>query len=379
MAVKTATAPAKAGSKAAAKDAMAFSFADTIAGYVKRYDRNADAFTIETSDGREFTVGLTDTTNAQLVRNLGEPYADATAQMRDMLVPGRYMFTYGVFYPEGGDARLRGQAADLPGRARPRLRVREAGLVGQADLADGRLLHDGRSSPTGEPNWREYRVGIDMTGNKIGDRQETDTISRLIYGLSTAYHMTGEDRFLEAAEAGVEYLREHLRNVDSGEGVTYWYHAIEIDEPNEKKILASEFGDDYQAIPAYEQIYALVGPAQVFRITGDKRIQDDIDTTISLFERFFYDPELRRLLVAPRPDLVRRQERRAGPQPGAQELELGRRPHPGLPDQRLAGHRRGQVRSTCSSRSPTRSSSASRTTRTARSSRSGSTRTGATT
>ena len=40
------------------------------------------------------------------------------------------------------------------------------------------------SSRTGEPDWREYRVGIDMTGHKVGDRQETDTISRLIYGLS---------------------------------------------------------------------------------------------------------------------------------------------------------------------------------------------------
>ena len=122
------------------KDAMAFSFADTIAGYVKRYDRNADSFTMETSDGREFTVGLTDTTGAQIVRNLGEPYVDATAQMRDMLVPGRYLFTYGIFYPAGRDARLRRQDADVPGRACPRLRPREARLVGQADLPDGRLL-----------------------------------------------------------------------------------------------------------------------------------------------------------------------------------------------------------------------------------------------
>ena len=63
---------------------------------VRRHDRGLrqalrperGQFTIETSDGREFTVELTDTTNAQLVRNLGEPYADATGQMRDMLVPG---------------------------------------------------------------------------------------------------------------------------------------------------------------------------------------------------------------------------------------------------------------------------------------------------
>ena len=35
------------------------------------------------------------------------------------------------------------------------------------------------------------------------------------------------------------------------------------------KVFASEFGDDYDAIPAYEQIYALAGPIQTYRITGD--------------------------------------------------------------------------------------------------------------
>ena len=289
MAVKSATAApkAKAGPK---KDAMAFTFADTIAGYVKRYDRNSDSFTIETSDGREFTVGLTSTTNAQLVRNLGEPYADATAQLRDMLVPGRYLFTYGVFYPKGDTHVYDAKQVTFPGAhahdfvfEKPDWWVKQ--IYQMADFYYRAQFGDG------EPNWREYRVGVDMTGNKVGDRQETDTISRLIYGLSTAYHMTGEERFLKAAETGVEYLREHLRNVDTSEGITYWYHAIEVHEPSEKKILASEFGDDFQAIPAYEQIYALVGPAQLYRITGDKRIKSDIDATISLFERFFYDPE----------------------------------------------------------------------------------------
>ena len=106
-------APAKPGGKA--RDVMAFSFADTIAGYVKRYDRNADSFTMETSDGREFTVGLTDTTGAQIVRNLGEPYVDATAQMRDMLVPGRYLFTYGIFYPQGGTHVYDAKMITFPG------------------------------------------------------------------------------------------------------------------------------------------------------------------------------------------------------------------------------------------------------------------------
>src|SRR3972149_6193871 len=66
-----------------------------------------------------------------------------------------------------------------------------------------------------------------MTGAKTGDRQETDTISRLIYGLSTAYHMTGEDRFLKAAETGGEYLREHFQHRDPAEG-GYWSHVDPI-------------------------------------------------------------------------------------------------------------------------------------------------------
>jgi anti-anti-sigma factor len=284
----TKSAPAKA--KTEPKDLMAFSFSDTIAGYVKRYDRNTDRFTLETSDGRVFTVGITPTTNAQLVHNLGEPYADATGQMRDMLVPGRFLFTYGVFYPEAGGHVYDALTITFPGaRAHDYVFEKPDWWVKQiSHMAD---FYYRVEFGDGDPDWRQYRVGVDMTGHKIGDRQETDTISRLIYGLSTAYHMTGEDRFLKAAEAGVEYLRDHLRNVDTAENVTYWFHAIEIDEPNEKKILASEFGDDYQAIPAYEQIYALVGPAQVFRITGDRKIKEDIDNTISLFERFFYDTQ----------------------------------------------------------------------------------------
>lgn len=281
--------PATSGSTTASPSRMGFSFADTIAGYVTSFHGTSDTFGLRTSDGREFNVSLTDNTFALIIRNLGEPYADATSQMRDMLVPGRFLFAYGVFYPEGGEHAYEAKQITFVGRhANEYLFEKPDWWVKQIyQMADFYMRSE---FPTGTVDWRAYRVGIDMTGNKIGNRQETDTISRLIYGLSTAYQMTGEDRFLEAAEKGVEYLREHLRNDDASEGIVYWYHAIEIDEPNEKKILASEFGDDFDAIPAYEQIYALVGQAQVYRITGDPRIKADIDATIRLFDKFFYDP-----------------------------------------------------------------------------------------
>ena len=46
----------------------------------------------------------------------------------------------------------------------------------------------------------------------------------------------------------------------SDEDIVYWYHGIDVDGRREEKFLASEFGDDYDAIPVYEQIYALAGP-----------------------------------------------------------------------------------------------------------------------
>ena len=120
-------------------------------------------------------------------------------------------------------------------------------------------------------DYQNYRTTITLSGEKSQDnyRQETDTISRLVYGFATAYLLTGDDRYLEGAEKGTEYLREHMRFHDADEKIVYWYHGIDVHGDREEKIFASEFGDDFMAIPAYEQIYALVGPVQTYRITGD--------------------------------------------------------------------------------------------------------------
>src|SRR5262245_34011905 len=87
-------------------DKLTFTVSDMIAGYVTRRDAAGDSFGLKTTDGREFTVFLTSTTVAELMRNLGEPYHDATGQMREMLAPGRYLFAYGVFYPQGGSHKF---------------------------------------------------------------------------------------------------------------------------------------------------------------------------------------------------------------------------------------------------------------------------------
>jgi mannose/cellobiose epimerase-like protein (N-acyl-D-glucosamine 2-epimerase family) len=270
-----------------------FTFSDLIAGYVTSYDRSADIYSVKTSGGREFQIKLKGNTYAQLVRNLGDPYQDSTGQIRDMLVPGRYLFTYGVFYPESGGNVFEAQFIIFVGRKpdeyaqeRPDWWVRQIEQIGDF------YLH---AQFGDEPvDYRNYRTLIKLSGERERDnyRQETDTISRLIYGLSSAYMLTGQDRFLEAADKGTEYLREHHRFYDADENIVYWYHGIDVQGRRETKVFASEFGDDYYAIPAYEQIYALAGPIQNYRITGDPRILRDAELTVDLFDRFFLDRNL---------------------------------------------------------------------------------------
>ena len=272
---------------------MRFTFSDLIAGAVTGFDGERDSFGLRTADGREFEIALTPTSYAELVRNLGEPYVDATGQMRDMLAPGRYLFAYGVFYPEGdGDApRFEAKHIVFVGRTpydflfeRP-----DWWIIQVRSLADFYL----RAQFGGEEiDYRNYRTTLTLEGVRATThRQETDTISRLVYGFATAYLLTGEDRFLEAAEKGVGYLRDHMRMVDMGQGIAMWVHGIDVSGESERKVMGSEFGDDIDAIPAYEQIYALAGPAQTYRVTGDPLIMRDVEMTHELFNRFFLDRE----------------------------------------------------------------------------------------
>jgi anti-anti-sigma factor len=268
---------------------MHFTFSDTIAGSVVSFQADEDTFTLRTIDGRDFAVQITNQTFAEVTRNLGEPYIDATGQMREMLDRGRILFAYGIFYPESGDTTFEAKRIVFVGRRsqdfvfeRPDWWVQQV-----AEIAD---FYRNAQWPDGNIDFSVYRTHITLEGDKLpGTRQETDTISRLVYGFASAYLMTGEDRFLEVAEKGTEYLRDHMRTVDAAEGIAYWVHGVDTAGGKEKKILASEFGDDYDAIPAYEQIYALAGPTQTFRVTGDPRIQQDIELTHELFNRFFLD------------------------------------------------------------------------------------------
>jgi mannose/cellobiose epimerase-like protein (N-acyl-D-glucosamine 2-epimerase family) len=269
-----------------------FPFSDTVAGYVEAFDAAADSFVLRTPGGRKAGVRFAKGTYAWIANNLEEPRQWCTEQMREMLVPGRFVFVYGIYYPEGGGYTYEAQYLVFVGRRPGEFHfekqdwwVKQVRSLGEFYLK--------AQFPSGTVDYDDYRTTITLNGEKAKDnyRQETDTISRLVYGFATAYMMTGDERFLEGAERGTEYLRDHMRFLDVDENIVYWYHGIDVHGRQETKIFASEFGDDFDGIPAYEQIYALAGPVQTYRVTGDPRIRRDAEMTVDLFDRFFLDKE----------------------------------------------------------------------------------------
>jgi mannose/cellobiose epimerase-like protein (N-acyl-D-glucosamine 2-epimerase family)/anti-anti-sigma regulatory factor len=268
-----------------------FTFSDLISGYVTAFDPDTDVVGLRTSDGRAFSLQLTDSTYAEFIRNLGEGY-QSVDDLRNLLAPGQLLFAYGIHYPDGAPFKFEAKHLVLTGPTDEEHRF-EQPLWWVHQIRELANFYIRAEFGTDVIDYRNYRTTLNLEGEKVGGtfRQETDTISRLVYGFATAYLLTGDDTFLEAAEKGTQYLRDHMRSVDTAAGIIYWSHAIDVDGDEERKVLASEFGDDYDAIPAYEQIYALAGPTQTYRITGDPQILDDIHKTITLFDKFFLDPD----------------------------------------------------------------------------------------
>jgi mannose/cellobiose epimerase-like protein (N-acyl-D-glucosamine 2-epimerase family) len=265
-----------------------FTFSDTISGVLGPRADAADAVPLTTADGREFSVRLDAEPNARILRNLGEPYIGAS--LDELAQPGRDVFASGVFYPGAHGPRFDAKDLVFPGRAPGEYRFEEPGWWVRQLEAIAAFYRKAQFG-TGPVDFRDYRTEIRLGGDKTASHvQETDTISRLVYGMATAYLLTGKDEYLDVAEKGTEYLRAHMRFVDGDNDVVYWYHGIRVDGDFERKLFTSEFSDDYKAIPMYEQIYALAGPVQTYRVTADRRIRSDADATLRLFERFYADP-----------------------------------------------------------------------------------------
>lgn len=272
-----------------------FTFSDLISGYVTSFDESSKLVSLKTSDGRTYEAKLTSNTYAKQTQNLGEGWPDRTEGLHKLLVPGQMVFIYGTFFPED---KIKFEANYLIFAGDDKDQYRYADEQGwwikQIDEIAALYCKWQFNAPEQTIDYHNYRTVISLTGGKKNEDylQETDTISRMVYGMACAYMLTGKELYLEAAEKGTEYLRDKMRFTDTDTGLIYWYHGQKIGVTGEEqKLLVSEFGDDYDCIPAYEQIYALAGPVQTYRLTGDPRILEDAEKTVNLFNECFKDPE----------------------------------------------------------------------------------------
>ena len=135
-----------------------------------------------------------------------------------------------------------------------------------------------------------YQTNLNILGLPKDDNiQEMATLSRLIYGLSSAFLMSGDLRFYMAAKAGVEFQRDAFRSLSADGRYCFWAFGRRRGKYGTKLIIPSENPDDLGTIPCYEQIYALAGLAQFYRITADWEVLHDIRRTVQSFEDFFRD------------------------------------------------------------------------------------------
>ena len=211
---------------------------------------------------------------------------------------GRQLSIQGVYQQNGSEARYEARAVKLMHSDPARFVFEETHwwLVQTSQLADRILDHlfDARRSYTIDDFSKFYRTQLNIVGMPVDENiQESAVLSRLTYDLSSAYLLTGAERYFLAAKAAVTYLREAFRS-DSHDGeYCFWAYGRRRNregERGETLIIPSMNADDQGAIPLYEQIYALAGLTQFYRITLDWEVLDDIRRTINSFQSFYHDP-----------------------------------------------------------------------------------------
>eukprot|EP00026_Physarum_polycephalum_P001674 Phypoly_transcript_01676.p1 GENE.Phypoly_transcript_01676~~Phypoly_transcript_01676.p1 ORF type:complete len:873 (+),score=105.89 Phypoly_transcript_01676:492-3110(+) len=133
-----------------------------------------------------------------------------------------------------------------------------------------------------------YLSNLDITFRPTNNRvQESATLSRLIFGLSSAFLLTGCVRYFDAAKAGVEFLRKNFRSTSSDGRVVIWASK----RVKGVMMIKKKKKNDKNAIPLYEQIYCLAGLTQFYRITQDWGVLDDIMKTVYGFQKHYHDAE----------------------------------------------------------------------------------------
>jgi mannose/cellobiose epimerase-like protein (N-acyl-D-glucosamine 2-epimerase family) len=283
----------------------------TVTGAVISVDPQKLSFCVKARSGDTFDMHVGPSTYYQVVRNLDgvdrdrvpePPGVDGSDSLRYGLMKyvsvGRTVSVSGVYQENGNDSRFEARAVRLMHSEVGRYIFEETHwwIVQTMQMADRILDHlfDARRSYSIDDFSKFYRTQLNILGQPIDDTtQECAVLSRLIYDLSSAYLLTGAERYYKAARAAVDYLREAFRSLSHDGQYIFWAFGrrrFQEGEKGESLIIASLGPDDVGTLPLYEQIYALAGLTQFYRITLDWEVLEDIRRTINTFQAFYHDP-----------------------------------------------------------------------------------------
>lgn len=283
----------------------------TIAGTVVGIDLAVPSFTVEARSGDKFDAIAGPSTYYQVMSNLDglgrdrvasparEPSEnDIVYSLRKYISTGRPVFVHGIYQENDDRQRFEARAVYLLHSDPGRYLFEETHWwpTQTNQMADRILDHlfDAKRSYTIDDFSKFYRTNLNILGQPVDDTvQECAVLSRLLYDLSSAYLMTGAERYLLAARAAANYLREAFRSLSHDGRYCFWAYGRRRNtqgERGEYLLFASMGPDDVGTIPLYEQIYALAGLTQFYRITLDWEVLEDIRRTINSFQDFFWDP-----------------------------------------------------------------------------------------
>jgi mannose/cellobiose epimerase-like protein (N-acyl-D-glucosamine 2-epimerase family) len=261
--------------------------ADTLAGLVSAVEPAGKTFTLRTRSG-DVRVGWSEATSAERLRNLGDPYQDCGTTILEHLKPGAYLLARALFYSESSPPQW--DAAHL---------IFCGPVTAIADRPDwwveqlralAKFLLRGEFS-AGSVDFHSYSTYLSRSGRKgPSGLQDANSLSRFIYAMAAAFMLTGEESFLQAAEQGADYLRSHFR-LQTDPELTLWYHALDLRTSPPSPVLPSPLPGDGGAVSAFDQIYVLSGPAQLYRVNGDPALRADVERTVRMFDRCFRDPQ----------------------------------------------------------------------------------------
>ena len=279
----------------------------SLLGTVESVDPGAGGFVLRCRSGDAFDLLVSGETIFSVVRNMDDLDVDRVPNPKDYptapgvadkigkyLQDGLLVAVQGIEIEHEGVVRFDARTITLLTTDKNAYTFEETHwwLTQIATLADQWLddLFNDRRTYQWDDFAKLYRTNLNILGQPVDDKvQECATLSRLIYGLSSCYLLTGGERYLLAAQAGVKYQRETFRSLSHDGRYCFWHFGKRQRDRGAIMITASENPDDKGTIPLYEQIYALAGMCQYYRITQNWEVLEDVARTIRTFQDFYRD------------------------------------------------------------------------------------------